>query len=50
MTILSKACKPDSFESHNPIKPRFTNIRGLCLNFVDCESFFQSNSPDSLAV
>ena len=24
--------------------------RGLCLNFVDCESFLQSNSPDILAL
>ena len=22
------------------------NIRGLCLNFVDCESFLELNSPD----
>ena len=28
----------------------FTNIRGLCLNFVDCGSFFESNSPDILAL
>ena len=26
------------------------NIRGLCLNFADCESFLQSNSPDILAL
>ena len=24
----------------------FINIWGLCLNFVDCESFLESNSPD----
>ena len=45
MTILSKACKPDNFESQNSLKLSFTNIRGLCSNFVDCESFLQSNSP-----
>ena len=50
MTILSKACKPDNFESHNSLKLSFTNIRGLSLNFVDCESFFESNSPDILAL
>ena len=50
MAILSKACKPDNFESHNPVKLCFTNIRGLRLNFVDCESFFESNSPDILAL
>ena len=49
MTILSKACKPDNFESHNSLKLSFTNIRGLRLNFVDCESFLESNSPDILA-
>ena len=26
------------------------NIRGLRSNFVDCESFLESNSPDILAV
>ena len=50
MTILSKACKPDNFESHNSLKLSFTNIRGLRLNFVDCESFLESNSPDILAL
>ena len=50
MTILSKACKPDNFESHNPLKLSFTNIRGLRSNFVDCESFLESNSPDILAL
>ena len=46
MTILSKPCKPDNFESHNCLKLSFTNIQGLCSNFVDCESFLESNSPD----
>ena len=50
MTILSKACKPDNFESHNSLKLSFTNIRGLHSNFVDCESFLGSNSPDILAL
>ena len=50
MVILSEACKPDNFESHNSLKLSFTNIRGLCSNFVDCESFLQSNSPDILAL
>ena len=49
MAILSKACKPDNFESHNSLKLSFTNIWGLCLNFVDCESFLESNSPDIFA-
>ena len=50
MAILSKACKPDNFESHNSLKLSFTNIRGLRSNFVDCESFLEPNSPDILAL
>ena len=50
MTILSKACKPDSFESPNSLALSFTSIRGLRSNFVDCESFLDSNSPDILAL
>ena len=50
MDILSKACKPDNFESHNSLKLSFTNIRGLRSNFVDCESFLGSNSPGVLAL
>ena len=50
MAVLSKACKPDNFDSHNSLKPSFKNIRGLCSNFVDCESFLESNSPDILAL
>ena len=46
MAILSKVCKPDNFESHNSPKLSFTNISGLHSNFVDCESFLESNSPD----
>ena len=33
-----------------PLKLSFTNIRGLRSNFVDCEPFFESNSPDILAL
>ena len=50
MAILSKACKPDNFELRNSLKLSFTNIQGLRLNFVDCESFLESNSPDILAL
>ena len=45
MAILSKACKPDNFESHNSLKLSFMNIRGFHSNFVNCESFLESNSP-----
>ena len=48
--ILSKECKPDNFEPHDSLKLGFTNIRGLCSNFVKCESFLESNSPDMLAL
>ena len=47
--VISKACKPGNFELHNSLKPSFMNIWGLHLNFVDCESFLESNSPDILA-
>ena len=50
MAILSKPCMPDNFESHNSLKLSFTNIRGLRSNFVDYESFLESNSPDILAL
>ena len=50
MAILSKACKPDKFESHDSLKLSFTNIQGLRSKFVDCESFLESNSPDILAL
>ena len=50
MAILSKGCKPDNFEPHNSLKLSFTNIRGLCSNFVECESFLESNSPEVLAL
>ena len=45
MAILPKTCKTDNFESERSLKLSFTNIRGLCLYFVNCESFFKSNSP-----
>ena len=50
MAILSKAHKPDNFESHNSLKLSFMNIQGLRSNFVDCKSFLESNSPNILAL
>ena len=50
ISILSKGCKPDKFESHNSLKLCFTNIWGLHSNFVDFESFLESNSPDIIAL
>ena len=40
----------DDLELHNSLKFSFTNIQGLHSNFVDCESFLESNSPDILAL
>ena len=42
MAILSKGSKPDNFEPHNSLKFRS--------NFVECESFLESDSPDILAL
>ena len=37
-----------NFESHNSLKPSFTNIWGIRSNLVDCESFLESISPDAV--
>ena len=50
MAMLSKACKPDNFQLHNSLKFNFMNILCLCSNFVDCESFLESNSLDIFAL
>ena len=42
--------KPDNFESRNSLKLSFTNIRGLRWDFIDWESFLESNPPDILAL
>ena len=48
--ILSEVSEPDNFESHDSLKLSFVNIWGLWSNFIDCESFLESNSPDILAL
>ena len=50
MATLSKACKPDNLELHNSLKLSFMNIRGLHSNFINCESFLESNSSGILAL
>ena len=50
MARLSKECTPDNFESHNSLKLSFANIWGVSSNFVNSESFLESNSPDILAI
>ena len=42
MAILSKGSKADNFESHNSLKLSFRS------NFIECESFLESNSHDIL--
>ena len=43
MAILSKACKPDNFESHTSLKLSFTNIQGL-----DILALCETNLDDSI--
>ena len=50
LAVLSKRCKPDNFESNNSLKLSFKIIWGLSSNFVECESFLESNSPDTFAL
>ena len=47
---IIKRMKPDNFEPQNSIKLSFTNIRGLCSNFVEWSLFLESNSPGILAL
>ena len=47
--LITKSCKPANFEWHNSLKLSFINIQGLQSNFVDCELFLESNSPEILA-
>ena len=41
---IIKGCNPDNFEPQNSLK---LNLRS---NFVECESFLESNSPNILAL
>ena len=50
MSILSKAFKPDNFESHKTPKLSYMNIWGSRSNFIVCESFLESKSPDNLVL
>ena len=47
--VISKAYKPDNFESENSLKRRLINIQGLYINFVGWVFFLESNYPDILA-
>ena len=50
LAILSEVSEPDNFESHDSLKLSFVNIWGLWSNFIDRESFRESNSPDVIAL
>ena len=50
IAILSKGCNPDNFELHSSLKLSFMNTWGLCLNFVENESFLESNSSNIFAL
>ena len=39
-----------TLKTHNSLKLSFTNVQGLCSNFVEYESFHESNTPDVLAL
>ena len=45
-----KVHKLDNFESYNFLKLSCTNVPGRRSNFLGCECFFGSNSPDMLAL
>ena len=45
--MLSKVCKPDKFKFYSTSKFSFTNFFFF---FFGCESFFESNSFDILAL
>ena len=48
--LLIKACKPGNFQSNNSLNLSFKNILGLHSNFVDCESFIESNCHHTLTL
>ena len=50
IAILSTGRKADNFEPHNSLKLSFTNFRGFSLNFVQRDSFLESNFPDTLTI
>ena len=50
MDILSKGCKPYNFELHNSLKLSLMHIGRISSNFVEYESFLESNSPAVFAL
>ena len=50
MAILSKRCKSDNFEPHSSLKLSLSKVWRFSSNFVECDSFLESNSPQILAL
>ena len=50
MAIMSRFTRPGTPKSHTYLKVSYTNIRGFCSNFLHCESYLETNSPDILAL
>ena len=51
MAILSKACKPDNFESHNSLKLSFMDIRGEAfVRILLIVNLSLNQTPDILAL
>ena len=50
MASLLKGCEPDNLKPHDSLKLSVTNIRGLRSNFIEYESFLESNPPDIFAL
>ena len=48
--VLLSVHERDNFESHNSLNLSFTNVRGFRSNYIACESFLESNSPDILVL
>ena len=49
LCFFRKFCVDTKYSPNLSFTPRWT-FQGLCSNFVDCESFLESNSPDNLAL
>ena len=45
--LINKSSTP---KSHTSLKVSYTNIRGFHSNFLHCEFYLETNSPDILAL
>ena len=46
IAILSKRCKLDNFKPLSSLKSSFMNIQGLHSNYIECNSFLESSTPN----